>query len=404
MMKTQNENRPGYKKTKVGWIPEEWEKYKISNIANIGVGKDLREESYSKIKTTTHLYPVYSNTVSNGGAYGGFYDFEEYKSNSLTVVGRGIGLGTAFARKSGFGAIGRLLVISPKNNNFDVGYFAEYVNSKLRIYNESGGIPQLPGTAFENYLVFLPPLPEQKAIAGVLKCWDRGIRNLELKIENKRRTKKGLMQRLLSGKLRLPEFKNSALGVRNGELETPKGWKSVKLGEVALIKKGKQLNRLNQTEIGKYPVLNGGVKPLGYTDKWNTKENTITVSEGGNSCGFVNFNKEKFWCGGHCYALAENKSVLKNYLFQNLKHNEISIMRLRVGSGLPNIQKKELEQFKLILPPLDEQQAIAKVLSAADGEIEVLERKLATWKDQKKFLLNNLVTGSIRLPEFRTTN
>jgi type I restriction enzyme S subunit len=59
-----------------------------------------------------------------------------------------------------------------------------------------------------------------------------------------------------------------------------------------------------------------------------------------------------------------------------------------------------MAKIKITLPPLDEQQAIAEVLSAADGEIEVLERKLDKWKEQKKFLLNNLVTGTIRLPEF----
>jgi type I restriction enzyme S subunit len=233
----------------------------------------------------------------------------------------------------------------------------------------------------------LPSLPEQEAIAEVLECWDKAIRGYERKIEKKRNIKKGLMQRLLSGKLRLPGF--------DGE------WKEARLGKVVAINKGQQLSRVDQTESGDYPVLNGGVQPLGYTDNWNTEANTITISEGGNSCGFVSFNRARFWCGGHCYAVEENASLVdKAFLYQLLKHKEVSIMRLRVGSGLPNIQKKTLERFLLLLPAPAEQQAIAAVLSSADAEIAALERKLAVLRDQKRFLLNNMVTGTIRLPQF----
>ena len=67
-------NKKGYKKTKLGWIPIDWEEKKFSEIALIKVGRDLNEESYSQVKTKTHIYPVYSNTVDNWGFYG-FYDF-----------------------------------------------------------------------------------------------------------------------------------------------------------------------------------------------------------------------------------------------------------------------------------------------------------------------------------------
>jgi len=89
-----------------------------------------------------------------------------------------------------------------------------------------------------------------------------------------------------------------------------------------------------------------------------------------------------------------------DFLYQQLKHNQSAIMRLRVGSGLPNIQKKTLEKLICPMPRLVEQRAIAAVLSSADGEIAVLERKLGVLREQKRFLLNNLVTGAIRLPAF----
>ena len=84
------------------------------------------------------------------------------------------------------------------------------------------------------------------------------------------------------------------------------------------------------------------------------------------------------------------------YFFLTLKFEEYSR-----ATTVPSIRKSDVEQIFIFLPPLPEQKAIASVLSSADSEIKVLEKKLAVVKDQKKYLLNNLVTGTIRLPEFR---
>jgi type I restriction enzyme S subunit len=79
---------------------------------------------------------------------------------------------------------------------------------------------------------------------------------------------------------------------------------------------------------------------------------------------------------------------------------EDHITAINVQAAQANISLKDIGNFKIALLCTEEQQAIAKVLSAADGEIEALEKKLALRKDQKKYLLNNLVTGTLRLPEF----
>ena len=110
---------------------DEFKTYQIRDIAKIYVGRDLVESSYSPIKTERHIYPVYSNSVDNQGLYG-FYDFEEHKfdDNALTVVGRGIGLGTAFYRIGAFGTIGRLLCLTPINQMFHPKYLADYINDR----------------------------------------------------------------------------------------------------------------------------------------------------------------------------------------------------------------------------------------------------------------------------------
>jgi type I restriction enzyme S subunit len=174
-------------------------------------------------------------------------------------------------------------------------------------------------------------------------------------------------------------------------------WKKVKLGNICLISKGEQLNKLDLEKAGEYPCINGGISPSGYTDKWNTEANTITISEGGNSCGFVSFQTKRFWSGGHCYTLLEIKeNISQVFLFQTLKGNESYIMSLRVGSGLPNIQQKAIREFELTIPEnITEQKKIASILSTADAVIEKTQAAIAKYKAIKQGMLQDLFTRGI---------
>lgn len=185
----------------------------------------------------------------------------------------------------------------------------------------------------------------------------------------------------------------------------PQGWELKALGSLVSIKKGEQLNRSVMDDAGKYPALNGGISPSGYTDKWNTEVDTITISEGGNSCGYVNLNKERFWRGGHCYALLGlNKNVDNNFLYQALKFKQDQLMELRVGSGLPNIQKKSIEGFPLLFPESkNEQQKIAEILKVVDKEIEKIDQIIAATEKLKKGLMQQLFTRGIGHTKFKKT-
>ncbi|MDY0295866.1 MAG: restriction endonuclease subunit S [Acidobacteriota bacterium] len=419
-----NSNRPGYKMTKAGWIPEDWiistlgksehfltsgsrgwSQYycdrgelfvRITNLSRESINLDYADCRFVKLpsngsegtRTTLNAGDILVSITADLGIIGYFSSEEPYPR---AYVNQHVAL---------------LRILDTKIYSKFVAYqlAAPRAQKRFRQITDQGAKAGLNLSSIRSFPVAFPSLAEQEGIAEVLECWDRAIRVVERKIEKKREIKKGLMQQLLTGKRRLPGF-GTDYHEAHEELEErriPEGWKEVRLGEVVAIKKGDQLNRLDQTDNGDYPVLNGGIQPLGYTDRWNTEANKITISEGGNSCGFVSFNKERFWCGGHCYALDENEVMTeKNFLYQYLKYKQSEIMRLRVGSGLPNIQKKTLEQFSFSFPELPEQKAIAGVLAAADGEIGALERKLGALREQKRFLLNNLVTGTIRLPEFR---
>lgn len=239
------------------------------------------------------------------------------------------------------------------------------------------------------------PVPQcrrqQRYIADLFLDWNHAIETVEALIANARAQKQALMQQLLPQgttppKKRLPGF--------SGE------WREAKLGSLADISKGEQKGRASLAEEGPVPVINGGITPSGYTDHPNTAANTITISEGGNSCGHVDLITQTFWCGGHCYAL-KNLKVDRDYLFAVLKHRQPKIMSLRVGSGLPNIQKKALSQFPIPVPTRPEQVKIGELAARADREIAALEAQLTALRQEKAALMQQLLTGKrrVKLPE-----
>lgn len=192
------------------------------------------------------------------------------------------------------------------------------------------------------------------------------------------------MQELLSGKRRLSGFTDE--------------WIEITIGQLCKPYKGSQINK-NDLELSTgYPVMNGGITPSGFHHDFNEPANTIIMSEGGNSCGFVSFMRTPFWAGGHCYVLRPQDPINLVYLYHVLKYYESSIMDLRTGSGLPNVKKSSLNDFELsISQDKDEQLAIANVLSDMDSEISMLESRLTKYQSLKQGMMQQLLTGKIRL-------
>ncbi|OXB04530.1 hypothetical protein B0A72_12910 [Flavobacterium pectinovorum] len=277
-----------------------------------------------------------------------------------------------------------IVVDNNSTSEFILNWFTAFESKILNMVTGTGiGAGKLDLQDLKTLKILLPTLPEQQKIASFLIAVDEKIRQLSRKKELLEQYKKGVMQQLFSGKLR---FKDE-----NGE-DYP-DWEEKKLGSISNIKKGKQLNKIELTKVGLYPCINGGILPSGYTDNFNTLENTITISEGGNSCGFINFFKCKFWSGGHNYSIEIinlNKTD-NNFIFQLLKYNQSEIMSLRVGSGLPNIQKKDLNAFLLkMTSSIKEQQKIANFLSSIDIKIESTNKQIIKIQTFKKGLLQQM--------------
>ena len=129
-------------------------------------------------------------------------------------------------------------------------------------------------------------------------------------------------------------------------------WENNNLGEICKIIKGEQINKLSLLENGKYYVLNGGISPSGYINTYNTLENTISISEGGNSCGYVKFNIEKFWSGGHNYTLNELKTKTLFLYSSEVSTELLSPSNFREISDNGVSETRLLNPIEMVLFPL----------------------------------------------------
>lgn len=138
--------------------------------------------------------------------------------------------------------------------------------------------------------------------------------------------------------------------------------------------------------------MNGGITPSGYYEEYNTPAGTISISEGGNSCGFVQYNEEPFWSGGHCYTLLQTRDerIQYKFLYHFLKSRQDEIMSLRIGSGLPNIQKKDIGKFTVPILPLDYQKAITRLFDSIGKRIEYEQTLLVELALQKNYFLGSM--------------
>lgn len=158
------------------------------------------------------------------------------------------------------------------------------------------------------------------------------------------------------------------------------------LGEVAYILKGKQFNKRDMLENGEIPVINGGMLPSGFIDIFNSDENTITISQGGASAGFVNFIETRFWLGAHAFSVSPNmKSVEKyqygyyyfnRFLFHILKMKQNKLQDSKEGAGIPSISKEQLSNIEIPLVSKKTQEKIVETLDKFTNYVTELQAEL----------------------------
>lgn len=270
----------------------------------------------------------------------------------------------------------------PENSNIDFLYYLISSHKTDLIRKACGStFLEISKHDIEKLKYSVPSLSEQEKIAEILGTWDLAIEKLTALIEQKKLLKKGLMQRLLTGKQRLPGFSEQ--------------WKKVRLGEICKITTGK-LDANAMVENGQYNFFTCA-KEVHLIDKYAFDKEALLISGNGANVGYIHYYKGKFNAYQRTYVLydfSQNIFLIKYILDQFLSNR---IEKEKKAGNTPYIVLDTLAKMNINLPPLSEQKAIADILSKADEEIDLLTRKLDLLQSQKKGLMQQLLTGKIRV-------
>lgn len=278
----------------------------------------------------------------------------------------------------------------------------------LSCAKRSTNLASINSTQLKEFPVLVPPLPEQKKIAQILSTWDKAITTTEQLLANSQQQKKALVQQLLTGKKRLLD-KN---GVRfSGE------WKEYKLEDVFSFKKGKGLSKADLSKDGSYKCILYGELYTRYTEviktvhsRTNKKDGTPSVSgdilvpsstttSGIDLANATAILEDNVLLGGDINILRPKKKIAASFFAHLLTHiKKHEIASRAQGITIIHLYSSDLKGIKILIPrELTEQQKIAAALSTADQEISVLQKKLDTLKQEKKALMQQLLTGKRRV-------
>lgn len=257
-------------------------------------------------------------------------------------------------------------------------YLLKQMHSKL----VGSNYPALNTSDVKSLWVLFPNNPlERKKIAEILSTWDEAIEKTEKLIDLKKKLKKGLMQQLLTGKKRFKEFEGEE-------------WEKNEFDKIFIVDndKSKQIKKVEYQKSGKYPVVDQGKEFIaGYTDKNNLYSNVPVII-------FGDHTREIKWIDFPFAIGADGTQILKTTEKLHAKFGYYLLSFIK----LPNLgysrHMRELKQQIFKYPvSMDYQRRIASVLSAADREIELLNKKLEVLKEQKRGLMQVLLTGRIRV-------
>ena len=310
------------------------------------------------------------------------------------------------------------LITRPIQRQVNSNYLCYYINSdsgqRFITSAEAGGAQKNVNVSVLSKMpILLPPLAEQEKIVEILSTWDEAIRLTQELIAAKEQRKKGLMQRLLTGQVRFDGFEK-----RPGKQETrfgqlPVDWQYVQVSEIAyqVSKKNVENKDLTVLSCTKYDGL---VDSLEYFGRQIFSKNTSTykvvkreqfayatnhIEEG--SIGYQNLYDEALI--SPMYTVFEtNDRVNDSFLFRVLKTELYRHIFEINTNGTVNrrgsLRWPAFSKIRIPLPSLQEQKRIADFFDANDHEIQLLQQKLAALQQQKKGLMQRLLTGRVRVP------
>ncbi|WP_439479879.1 restriction endonuclease subunit S [Chryseobacterium aquaticum] len=407
------------KQTEIGLLPEEWDVNSLKEICKdmiqgINTAIDVPEYSFEGVPILKANNVIDGQIDLNNCEFISVKSFRKYSTRFhiskndflLSNIGARLGSGSIYLTDAVSVYAWNVMRLSPKKNIINPHYFSQILNSpyfnKLMINNQSGsGMGFVPKNVLQTFQIPLPPLPEQEAIAEALSDADAWIESLEQLIAKKRLIKQGAMQELLTPK---------------------KDWEVKKLGEVGKIYGGlsgktkQDFGSGNSYYIPFMNVMKNVVTDKNFIEKVNLKQgetqnrvlkndllfngSSETPEELGISSVLLD-DIDNLYLNSFCFGFRifdENVSpIFLSYIMRSPYGREV-IFYLAQGATRYNLSKANFFNLEIAFPKsLTEQTRIATILSDMDGELEALEGQLGKARKVKQGMMQELLTGRVRL-------
>lgn len=406
--------RQGYKHTEIGIVPKDWNIEKLGNSANIVRGGSPRPIESYLTTSADGINWIKIGDVAVGQKYirhtaekiiaSGVNHSREVKVGDL-LLSNSMSYGRPYILSIDGCIHDGWLAISSYEQHFDKEFLCYILASKYveRQYGELAagtGVKNLNKTIVKQVKLAYPSdKKEQRAIANALSDIDALIEAKEALLEKKRAIKLGAMQELLTGKKRLPGFpvtpmKHTEVG------EIPEDWTIKELGKILSIRHGKPQKEV-ETNKGEYPIMATGGQ-IGWACSFLYDKPSVLIGRKG-TIDKPRFINTPFWTVDTLFYSV----IQENYdpFFVYSACCRINWEAYNEGTCVPSLTSSTIEKICLYLPQgKDEQQAIASVLSDMDSEIESLEQEIAKLRDLKQGMMQQLLTGKIRLIKTKKDN
>jgi len=416
-------NRTGYKETKIGSIPEDWGIVNLLDLTENGISNgvfnepnkvgtgyrlinviDLYKEPMIDVNSLALLNIDQSEFERNKVKWGDIF----FTRSSLKLEG----IAQCNINLSEYDDItfdGHVMKLSPKKDLVNPSFLRAYCLSKhARLYfithAKQTTMTTIGQSEIGNLPIPLPPLPEQKKIAEILSTWDRAIEKTEKLVDAKTKLKKGLMQQLLTHKKKLGKSKSD--------------WSKVKIEDI--FDRITTKNSVNNQNILTVSAQQGFIKQNLFFNKRIASEllhDYFLVEKG-------DFVYNKSYSNGYplgaikrlndsdsgvvttlyiCFRGKDSDLISSDFYEHYFEAGLINESLTRVAHeggrahGLLNITPNDFFNIEIDFPPIEEQNQIATIMSTADREINLLKTKLKALKQQKKGLMQKLLTGEVRV-------
>jgi type I restriction enzyme S subunit len=410
---TMKNNIPaGYKDSAVGIIPQEWDVKRVKDLGSVITGSTPPTADVSNYGSE-YMF-VSPADLSDNQKY--VLSTEKMLSSKGYAISRKMPKGTILYTCIG-STIGKIGIASREltsnqqinavicNDKTEYLYYALlFTTGRIKMLAGEQAVPIINKSEFENIKLAVPPMEEQRKIAEILGVWDEAIEKQSRLIEKLELRKRGLMQRLLTGRTRLPGF------------TTP--WQKVKLGEIC--KRVTRRNEENNQNVMTISAQKGFVSQTDFFNKSvasSTLDNYYLVLKD-------EFCYNKSYSNGYpmgaikrlkeadkavvttlyiCFSITDKQKLSIDFFEQYCENGEFNQGLMKIANeggrahGLLNVTPTDFFSLVMLLPTLPEQKAIAEVLTTADDEIATHRKKLDALHLQKRGLMQQLLTGKTRV-------